>query len=713
MSPRFARRVPRGDDGASLILALMFVTGIGLVVGSLLTFSGTSLRAASTMSDRARTDYNVDGALQTAVNTVRQSTYDNAGGQTCLTGGGLDVPMPTGTVKVTCAPADGTGAAAGLVPISSANKPGSAILTLGTSGGEPGIGLSSNGTLLVKGKVVSNSSITGGGASSALSSPWAQVRAKGACTATVTSTPAAACNYTPTTDADDFADPATLPASASAYAPPPTTVSDLTYRSVPACASNLVTFQPGYYDDAMALTALTGGGGTCNGRTFWFKPGQYYFDFHNAEGGGGLTSGSDVWTVSDANARIVAGTPQGWTTSPFTAPTIPGACVSPLTTTSNAGVQFAFGGDSRLVVTAGQAEICGQYSSNKPSLAVYGMPSGADPVNTFVATTNGGGTTPSGAQAFAPLSAVKDQDDTGATTSLDSTGATGDTTASMKLTDFTTANIPAGSILQSAQLEIRHRETVTSGSLKTLQASASIDTGGTPTAVPATALTVSSGWRTDTITVPVSALQTKLHSGSAVLSSAQVDAIVAKKTGSTQNKVTVAVDSVQLRISYKPPAVRGETTTIAGSANCVGTAPYVPGSSNCALITTSGAQTRLYIQGTTYTPKAALNIALTNISAQVFRAGLISRSLRITVTASASYSGPVIEIPDDSPGFAAAPLDVYFLAYVCPSGATCTGAPPGGSWRRAGQAEVTYTDASFSPTAGSRQVTVKVWQIPR
>jgi hypothetical protein len=705
-------RRPDGDEGAALVLALLFITGIGLVVGSLLTYSGTGLQAAAKLATRTQTDYDVDGALQAAINTVRQSDYDNASGQTCLTGGALDVPGSNGTVRVTCAAAAGTGAAAGLVPITSANKPRSAILTLGTNGGEPGIGLQSNGTLLVKGSVVSNSTITGGGAASALSSPYAQVRAKGSCaTATVTSTPAAACTYTPTTDADDFADPVTLPAAATAYAPPPTATADLTYRPVPACGASPVTFQPGYYDDAAALSALTNGG--CGGHTLWFKPGQYYFDFHNAEGGGGLPSGSDVWTVSDSNVRVVAGTPQGWTTSPFSAPTIPGSCVSPLTTTSNAGVQWAFGGDSRLAVSAGQMEVCGQYSSSKPALAIYGIASGTDTTLTSVLKTSGGGSTPAGSVAFSPLSAVQDQDDAPATASLDSTGASGDTTASMLLSDFATGAVPGGSILQTAQLEIRHKETTTSGTLKSIQASAVIDTGGAAVPVPATSLTQSSSWRTDTVTVPLSALQSKLHAGTPVLSTVQVNASVGKKSGTTQNKVSVAVDSVQLRLIYKPPAVRGETTTVGGSASCVGTAPFVPGSSNCALITTSGAQTRLYVQGTTYAPKAALNIALTNVSSQVFRAGLIARSLRITVTASAGYAGPVIEIPDDSPGFAAAPLAVFFVAYVCPDGATCSGAPPAAPWRSAGQARVTFTDTGVSPVPGSRQVTVGAWQMPR
>ena len=709
-------RKRRDDSGTALILALMFVTGIGLVVGSLLTYSAANIHAATVLAERAQTDYDVDGALQAAINNVRQSSYNNASGQTCLSSGSLDVPDASGgTVRVVCSAGAGTGAAAGLVPITSANKPGSAILTLGTNGSEPGLGLQSNGTLLVKGRVVSNSSITGGGASSVLSSPYAQVKAKGSCsTATISSNPAAVCNYTPTSDADQFADPhdsSVFPTTYTKYDPPPTAVSDLTYRSVPSCGSSPITFQPGYYDDAAALSALTNT--ACANHTLWFRPGQYYFDFHNLEGGGGLSSNGgkgDVWTINDSSIRIVAGTPQGWTTSPFTAPTIPGSCVSPLTTTSNNGVQFAFGGDSRLVLTSGQMEVCGQYYSDKPSLAVYGMPSGSDPTNTAVLKTNGSGSTPTGNIAFSPWSALQDQDNTAASATLDSTGATTDTTAGVTVSGFSTASIPAGSILKSAQIEVRHRETVTSGSLKSISASGTVDT----TAIASTNLTSSSSWHTDTITVPISSIETKLHAGTTVTSNVTVKAVVARKTGSNpQNIVTVDLDSIQLRLTYKPPAVRGETTNINGAANCIGTAPFTS-TQNCALVTTSGAQSRLYFQGTTYTPKAALDISLTNVSSQVFRAGLITRSLRITVTASSSYTGPVIEVPDDSQGFASAPLDMYFTAYVCPDGSTCTGvSPPSSPWVAMGQARASFTDTSITPTPGSRQVTVQSWHVPR
>ena len=59
-----------------------------------------------------------------------------------------------------------------------------------------------------------------------------------------------------------------------------------TYRAVPAnvaanCPGKVFTLQPGYYDDAAALSDLMDGNGACKDSVWWFKPGEYYFDFQN------------------------------------------------------------------------------------------------------------------------------------------------------------------------------------------------------------------------------------------------------------------------------------------------------------------------------------------------------------------------------------------------------------------------------------------------
>ena len=63
---------------------------------------------------------------------------------------------------------------------------------------------------------------------------------------------------------------------------------------MPTCPASglLVTFQPGTYTDAQAMSNLMNGG--CPGRLFWFAPGTYYFNFSNNAG---------LWQINDAGAR--------------------------------------------------------------------------------------------------------------------------------------------------------------------------------------------------------------------------------------------------------------------------------------------------------------------------------------------------------------------------------------------------------------------------
>jgi hypothetical protein len=71
--------------------------------------------------------------------------------------------------------------------------------------------------------------------------------------------------------------------------------------------------------------------------------------------------------------------------------------------------------------------------------------------------------------------------------------------------------------------------------------------------------------------------------------------------------------------------------------------PYTGGGedgASCSLVTAvNNSGNQFYVQGTTYAPKAALDITLNNAAEQVFRFGVISRSLWVKETGSFSYSG--------------------------------------------------------------------------
>jgi hypothetical protein len=693
---RSQSRRGRGDAGASLVLAMAFMTGVGVVVGALLTFSSTAITSAKFTLEHAQDANDVAGGLQAAINTVRTSTYDNGAGEDCLNSAGT-LTYPGGDVAVTCTPKAGTGAGGSLVPISAANKPGYALLTLGDHSGEIGIEQTSNSVFRVRGKVRSNSGIEIAGSPCPVTpqppttncselfqlDPAATVTASGTCNGTIISTGPVSCG-------------SAGPAGDPGYAQPP--VSGATVGAVPGCGSTwIVQLSPGVYRDSAALNTLM----KCK-KVVLFKPGTYFFDFRNGEPG--QPGGGHVWTIDDPATTVIGGTPNGWSASAATRPafTMPGSCVSPLTTQSaNSGVEFVFGGDSRLLVDGGDVELCGQWYASRPPITIHGAKaddgviSRTGPVGTATSTASGSNSPflPTGPGTL--KQAVAAEDGTTAAASL-----MGKTKATLASTGFVPATPPAaGSVLRSATLRVRHR---VMGSGVTDWAATATPTGGTKDSV--FALPISTAWTTTAVDVSADL--------AALVGAGTFNGLAVSLSASSSNQAAamVEVDSLQLELEWIPATgIRGQNTPVAGTANCVSAVPN-PG---CALITTRGTKTEFYVTGTTYVPLAVLDIELTNASGQVFRSGLIARRVKIAVTPSSSFAGPVIEVPDDAFG----PIDlvVYFTAYRCPDGVNCTGvAPPAAPWVEAGKAQVKYDDKGvFPPAAGARSVTVEAWQLLR
>jgi hypothetical protein len=717
--PARLRAARGGDAGASLVLALAFLTGVGLVVGGLLTYSGTAIRSAAATQAHAQTANDVAGGLQAAINTVRRSTFDNETGQRCLDGDQtLEYPGTGGeTVAVTCTPKSDSGVAGGLVPVSNSNKPGWALLTLGTDSGEPGIGQSGNNLFWVRGKVQSNSTITVGGSAcpetpqppapgancseiyqTAAAGP--PVTAAGSCSGRIVSTGSVTCN-TGTTAQDPGA--TGLPTT-TAYAQP--SISGAEARTAPSCSSgtaSTVSLQPGVYIDSAPLNQLM----SCTSKVILFTPGTYFFDFRNGEPG--QPSGERVWKIDNKDTTVVGGTPSGWSASAATKPalTMPGACVSPLTTTAaNSGVRFVFGGDSRMSVGPGNVELCGQWSATRPPITIYGAKaddgsgSGTGAVSATVVPDRV-------SPKFTGLDNLTASDEVAATVTFPS--------ENRSATEFTATGFvpssppPPGSVLSSAVLSVRHRVAPGSGDVTGFSYTVKRASGGSDLASVSLPTSPSAAWTTTTSDLR-SALAASIQAGTFSGLAVTVDAAVPRDPAAA----TVAVDWLQLDLTWvSPTGIRAQSTAVGGAPNCVGTAPYVPGGPNCALITTTGNQLRFYITGTVYAPSAALDIGLTNTSGQVFRSGLIARSVRMGVSSSSSYSTPIIDVPDDSLG----PVDlvVYLTAYRCPDNAVCTGVQPGTApWVVAGKAQVKYGDNGvYPPAAGNRSVTVQAWHMLR
>jgi hypothetical protein len=705
--------------------------------------------------DRQRTSVDAAGALDAAINTLRFTGYVDPSVPCPLnpTAGGpadaLRVPASAGSsadeLVVTCEGVPGTGTAGAVVPITARNRPGSAVLTLGT-GGEAGLSKGSNGVLSIRGRVYVNSDISVSGSAcpgtncSQVTVADAPVTARTGCTAgrvVTTSTTAATypVNCTSSGSPPEGLDPALLtdtlvppnPATghpggdavATGYAQPPSTVADLVHRVVPATCptGNPVFFDPGYYDNVRALNDLMNGG--CS-RTYVFRPGTYYFDFRDEEVDALASSlrpftpaASNVWNITDPNTYVIGGTRTG-TTLP---PSIPGACVSPLTSVAaDQGVKFVFGGSSRLDVNGGKVELCGQYTASSPPIALYGARTGttaAVPVASFVASTATGQvatgvtfTPAAGTSAAAQLAAPGG---TASTVTITRLSGSATRSGTWRLTGVN-PGIPRGSILTQADVEVVHRETsFRNGDAYSVAVTANPGRPGASltdtTSVVARSPTTPPTWSTDTADLRAGLVQEVWRHG---LDDLRLDLSAVARGGPGSTPPMVAdVDAVLVRLAWQPPSLRGGTANVNG-ANCVGAV------GGCALLTTSGSQTRLYFQGTVYAPLARLDVSLTNISGQVFRSGLVARALSVDVTASSSYTGAVIEIPDDT--LAGVSLETNLVAYRCPvplSSGACAGAasPPGGSWQVAGKARVAFESTYPAPTTGRRKVTVIRWQL--
>ncbi|MEU4526445.1 hypothetical protein AB0F52_47945 [Amycolatopsis sp. NPDC024027] len=592
-----------------------------------LSFADTSVRTTVNLRDQAASAYTADGALQAGINAIRTSTFTGAAGEHCF-GGSDTLTLPnfggTGSAAVSCT-ADPAKVRIQCPSLSLCNRPGSAILTLGT---------------------------------------------RGACAGTIRSTPAPSCGYGGSALG---ADPGYAPALTSV---PPR-------QALPPCtkASSLVTFQPGYYDDAAGLSAMMSSSSKCKDSTFWFTPGTYYFDFHNSAGvrPPSLSGGDDdVWTVD--NGFLVAGTPVDDSgriiAKPPVPANIPGACDNPIDDAKAVGVQFVFGGDSRLAVKAGQAEICGTYSADRPPVAVYGLTSGAE--SPVTATLVPGSVTGGFAGTAAVLSKV---DGSGATWAAP--GKSGGN-ATLTAAGFSPAAAPpAGTILTSAKVRVVHRND--NGASKDSRTAQFTPAGSSP--IPLSLSAPGDGSAATDVTDVTSQLAQAVYDGT--FAGGQLGYAVDVKHEGTE-----LVDALQLELTYTPPALRAES-------GC--TQLTYPSPSACALLTAvNNFGNRFYVQGTTYAPKAVLDVTLNNATEPIFRFGVVARSLWVKETGSVTFTGAVIEVPDDSPGFV---FGVYLSAYVCPGSGTCV---PSGT--PSARARVAYVDGDpTNPVAGARQVSVLSW----
>jgi hypothetical protein len=711
------RSVRRADDGVALLFAIIFVAIVATIAGGVVTLASTNLRSTSVYTSESGLSAAADGAVQVAANTVRRTLYNASVGQHCfpnaagsLLSGSDTMNLPSFATEsgrqysatVVCSHSGGSSSP---VLINTSNRPGMAILTTGSRAaqGEPGISIKALNAVpfMVHGVIYSNSTID------MVSGHLLDdngVYAKGACSGSASITPTPICSYTGSTPSG--ADPG-YTASVNTV---PAYVGSVTYGAADtplaiganppnACKNTIVTFNPGYYDDAVGLSSLMTSSG-CAGSTFWFKPGAYYFDFHNGDGVA-LASGNHVWSVNTGS--LVAGTPSTASHKPVLNPSIPGSCVNPISednSATNRGVQFIFGGDSQFVVDAAAAEICGTYSSSSPPIAVYGVSGTANETQTNQPTLQmASGTGDSG--SFTNLNGMRTAGD-GSVATWNNT-SNGNQTGSSTVTGFVpSANPPvAGAIVDQARMSVVHGNTAGS-TQDALKVSVTLPDSST------IALSVPSyndaAMHTDVVDFSSNATFLKYAHNNGLSNPLSI-----QYSAQVKHKGVESVDGLTLALKYRNPAFRSESlATIQGSTNCLTVAYTGTGNSSCAaLSTTQAPANHFYIQGTAYAPSAVMDVSLNQATSQVFKFGVVARSLQIKVTGSSTFDQPVIEIPDDSPGSVVS-TNIILSAYACPGTSPCGAS--GTPWLRARIAIVDPDPGAV--LSGLRAITIQSWAIP-
>lgn len=92
MDLRTTRRIVRGEEGATLILALVFMIIIALVLVAAVTFAGNGLLNTSNLLQQQSLEYRSNGAAAVAVQTVRYTDNTYKGGS-CFASGSPTVQI--------------------------------------------------------------------------------------------------------------------------------------------------------------------------------------------------------------------------------------------------------------------------------------------------------------------------------------------------------------------------------------------------------------------------------------------------------------------------------------------------------------------------------------------------------------------------------------------------------------------------------------------
>lgn len=696
-----ARAARDDDEGAMLIVALIVITSVALVTGALLTQGGTNYRATRILQGVAGTSYNADAAAKVAVNNLRLGAKapgwqaptfpgpwsdwvftDNADGTGCFGAEGTapknDLELKNlypkagdqsadGSARVECSTVSGTGVfgagtGVGINDPDPTDSFAQALTTVGTTGTLQGMILKPLGTgnqaaMPVRGGIASKSyiDVTSG---ALVTDGW--VKAEGGCTGQIVSTPAAVCN---------------APGTVSV---PPAPAAPITvvpgYRNPSSFASPNCTFQPGFYNNAKALSDAVNSCATAR-----FASGRYYFDFRDEERG----TGTNEWSIA---TRVIGGE--------LATGVIPGACKSPILNDAVMGVQFVFGGTSRITVSdTAHIELCGPSNGGDPPTTLYQQPTGSTETATPLASAsagvvtqlagNGGGNkwTTGTVAPTTPATSVKDAIAAADTSNIAWTVSGNNDDVGLDLSNFAgLSTIPAGADISSAVLRVKYAKT----SAKPLQVTV---TTQTPANVAVTAPDAT-GWGQADL---AGQLRTLLASGA--LDATRPVLQLRLMDANRDDKLTI--DAVTLAVTYVRPSLRA-----AQDVKLV----YAPG---------GNFHGEFVVQGATYAPKGYIDLDPGSFDTALvaFRWGLVASGVNLKAQPSQQFGYPLVSMPVAGKGLGSRATVMDLKIFVCPEQAGCA---TGGT--HALTVRVMITDPPYSsfsgvyrPEPGRRKVEILSW----
>jgi hypothetical protein len=707
-------RALRDDDsGAMLIVALIIITAVALVTGALLTQGGTNLRATVALEGVAGTSYAADTAAKVAVNDLRLGAKapgwvtpifngqwpdwvytDNADGTGCF---GAQGNLPKNSLelknlypkagdqtadssaRVECSVVPGTGifgagSGVGIGDPDPTDSFARALTTVGTTGTWQGmtlkpLGTGNTATMPVRGGIASKSYIT---VTNGALTTDGYVKAEGACTGEIVSNPPKACNQ-----------PGSVPM------PPPPSPAPLTsvppYQNPSAYAASC-TFQPGFYNNAKALSDAVNGCTTAK-----FASGPYYFDFRDEERGTGQNTFNIATTLIGGEYAAPA--------MPAI-PAIPGACKSPILNSSVGGVQFVFGGTSRITVSdTARVELCGPSNDGEPPTTIFQeqtgstnapsalAPAGAGTVDQLTGNAGGnkwtaGTVSPTTTPATSVQAAVVAADASNVKWTI---GGNNDDVG-MDLRNFAgLATIPAGADITSASLQVKYVKT----SLKPLQVTVGSQTPADVTVGAPDA----TGWGQADLAGQLRALLAggPFDATKPVLQLRMMDA--AKDDALT-------VDAVRLTVTYVAPSLRK-----AQDDQII----YAPGGNFHGVFV---------VQGATFAPNGYVDLDPGSFDTALvaFRWGLVASGVKLQAQPSQQFGYPLVSMPVAGHGLGNRATVVDLKVHVCVEQATCT---TGGTHALTVRAMITdppYTawgSGPARPEPGRRKVEILSWSEQR